>query len=273
MTFVMDRAWEEALRLLKGNLGLLLTVAGVVVFLPTVASTLIFPQSDFESRMPQGDDPSMQQMSEAMAAILADYWWLFAITILISIFANLALMALLRRQRTPTVAEAFSEAMRAMPTAIGAVALQIAIFAALVVVLVGLPSAASSALGAVGALLLLPIALYLVVKFSVTSAVIIIEGERNPVAVLRRSWWLTKGNSFRLFFFYLLLLVAFIVVSAIASLVVGAVFALATPSVATFGLAIYEAALSVIVSLVAAAITVAIHAQLRRLREQGPAAD
>src|SRR3546814_10348254 len=47
----------------------------------------------------------------------------------------------------------------------------------------------------------------------------------NPVAILARSWRLTKGNSLRLAVFYVLLIIAIGVVAILVTLVSGLVFA------------------------------------------------
>src|SRR3546814_2992847 len=74
-------------------------------------------------------------------------------------------------------------------------------------------------------LLAIVVAIYCAVKISLVGPVIAIDGIRNPVAVLARSWGLTKGNSFRLALFYLLLVVAIGVVSIIVTIVSGVIFA------------------------------------------------
>ena len=67
----------------------------------------------------------------------------------------------------------------------------------------------------------------------------------NPITALGRSWRLTKGNSFRLFLFYLLLVAVFTVLSMIATLVFGLVFALGGEHVALIGQALISSLINV----------------------------
>jgi len=60
-------------------------------------------------------------------------------------------------------------------------------------------------------------------KTSLTAPVIVIDGLRNPIRALGRSWSLTKGNSLRLFGFYFLVFLAFIVIMIVISMIVGLV--------------------------------------------------
>ena len=61
--------------------------------------------------------------------------------------------------------------------------------------------------------------LYVYTKFSLTVPVIVIEEVMNPLRALGRSWSLTKGNSVRLFLFYVLIFIVFFVVSMVLGIV------------------------------------------------------
>ena len=54
--------------------------------------------------------------------------------------------------------------------------------------------------------------IYVLVKLSLSLPVIAIDKVHNPFTALARSWRLTKGNSFRLFLFYLLLFIVYLVI-------------------------------------------------------------
>jgi membrane-anchored glycerophosphoryl diester phosphodiesterase (GDPDase) len=60
---------------------------------------------------------------------------------------------------------------------------------------------------------------YVMIKLSLVLPVIVIENVRNPMAALTRSWQLTKGNSLRLFVFYLLLTIAYFVIVMVIGMV------------------------------------------------------
>ena len=65
-------------------------------------------------------------------------------------------------------------------------------------------AAAGAAVAALLALVAVVAFVYVMVKFSLTAPVIVMEHQLNPVRALARSWHLTRGNSLRLFGFYLL---------------------------------------------------------------------
>src|SRR3546814_20607692 len=68
-------------------------------------------------------------------------------------------------------------------------------------------------------------AFYCAVKISLVGPAIALDRLLNPVAILARSWRLTKGNSLRLAVFYVLLIIAIGVVAILVTLVSGLVFA------------------------------------------------
>lgn len=269
MKFVMEKAWDETLALLKGNIGLLATVAGLLVFLPSVAIALLFPQ---DAAPAPAEDATIEQVIESVTAQLGEIGWIVLVTTLLSGFASLVMMALLRRKASPTVGQAMSEAATLLPTYLGTVAIQLLVIFGLAFLLVGLPyQTGSTGLAVLGMLLLLPIWFYIFVKFSVSVAAIVIDGERNPVEAIKRSWSLTKGNSFRIFFFFVLIGIAAVIILAIMSWVVSTVLSLMPLAVSNVGMALFEGLLNLAGAIFGVALTVAIHAQLRRLRD-APAA-
>jgi membrane-anchored glycerophosphoryl diester phosphodiesterase (GDPDase) len=103
---------------------------------------------------------------------------------------------------------------------------------------------------------------YLFTKFSLLAPVIAIEGNLNPLAALKRSWQLTKGNSLRLFLFYALLLVAIIVVAIVFSMIVGLVLAVVGGQVLVWGQGIVASALNAAWATLFLAILAGAHRQL-----------
>ena len=131
-------------------------------------------------------------------------------------------------------------------------------------VLIGVAAATGSAMLMVLAVGIVIVgALYAAVKTSLVAPVIAVEGQRNPVAVLQRSWRLTKGNSVRIALFYLLLLVAFLVIMMIVSAILGIVLALlAGQEGAQIGAAVISSVLGAAMTLYFVAIIASIHRQL-----------
>ncbi len=95
-----------------------------------------------------------------------------------------------------------------------------------------------------------------------SSPAIAIERVINPIAALGRSWRLTRGNSFRLFAFYLLLLIAFVIVSAIVSLIGGLLFALGGEHAALIGNSLVAGLINAGFACVAYAVLASLHKRL-----------
>ena len=125
-----------------------------------------------------------------------------------------------------------------------------------------------AALNVVMILLVVIGAIYVAVKVSLSGPVIAIEKVYNPFKILLRSWQITKGNSLRLFFFYVLLFVVYLVIAGIVSAVVGIVLLAVAGSAATTVNAIVSAIIGAVFYLIFVAVLAAIHRQLT-----GPSAE
>ena len=267
MKFDFDKGWSEAVAMIRSNFGLLATIAGVLVFLPATFAAIIFPNASLEASLGGSAEPSMEMLQAALRTLFAEYWWLMLGVFLLTSLAQLAMFALLRRRASPTVGEAIGAAAGLLPSFIAAQVLQIIAILMPFFVLVSLPAAAGmGGIAAVGSLFMLPLIFYLTVKFSLTTAVIGVEGERNPVSALQRSWYLTKGNSFRLFGFYLLLAVAALVLFLLTSWAVSLIFALGGDQVESFGAALFGGALDALGAVLSVSVLASVHAQMTRLK-------
>ena len=228
MQFDSNRAWREATALASANREVLLAVAGVFFLLPGFASVLFL--SDFQADMMAnfGNPAAAERIMEGMTGPVVGFG---LVSFLLQSVGYLAMLALLTDRARPTVAEAIGGAIKALPTVIGAALLFFAsyLMAVLVFTLVVGALGAVTGLGAVVAVLLpLLVAgmVYVMVKLSLILPVIVIEDIRNPMSALTRSWRLTKGNSLRIFVFYLLLAVAYLVIVMVVGMVAMALTAL-----------------------------------------------
>ena len=113
-------------------------------------------------------------------------------------------------------------------------------------------------------MLLFALAAYLVVKLSLTMPVIVIDKVLNPFAALTRSWRLTRGNSFRIFLFYLLLALIYLVVATVfgGGIVLIATLAAGEGTLSLVITAVVSGLLGAAASLILTAILAAIHRQL-----------
>lgn len=256
MKFDMTKAFDDAMAILQANLALLVALAGVFVFLPTLLLNVIADPASFEAAMqsaPQ-DDP------EAVLKIMGGYFreaapW-FAISIVASAIGTLAMLALAGDRNRLTVGEAITVGLKGfLPLLLASILLGLAISA--VIMLLTLPAALLQTPALL--ILLIPIMLavivFLYMRFIMVSPVMALERQFNPLTALTRSWELVRGNTRWLFLFMLLVWVAIMVVyipvillgqligvlSASATMVAwvnGLISALASTAIAVFSVAI-----------------------------------
>ena len=217
----MGRAWNEAVASISANRDMVLIVAGVFFLLPNLMLSLLVPGAAQPPTMPAGGEDNMDQMMAQMSAWIGDVWWMYAAIAVAQAVGSLALLALLTDRDRPTVGEAIGLGVKALPTYLAT-----QIIVSLAIGIAGgtglLLAQVSPLLGVLLVLLVMIFALYAMLKILLVTPVIAIEKEMNPVAALRRSWRLTKGNSLLILAFFLLLGVAFVVISLVVGLVLAA---------------------------------------------------
>ncbi len=256
----MGRAWNDAVAQIKANRDVILIVAGVFFLLPNLAMSLLMPLPPESPAMAVGAEADLTPLIAEMSTYIGEVWWIFLLAGLMQAVGSIGLLALLTDQARPTVGEALGFGLKALPTYLATqfiVALVIAgLFGA--VLLLG---QAAAALGLILGLLLVLGILYALLKLSLVTPVIAIEKQLNPVAAMRRSWRLTKGNSLLILAFFLLLLVAFLVISMVAGLLFAA-FALLGDEVGLIVGAIGNGVLTMALAVVMVAALAAVHRQL-----------
>lgn len=257
MKFDMSAAWRDAMTMVSANREVLLVVAGIFFFLPS--SVLGFAIGDVQEAMLA--DP--ENARRVMLSVYSSWSWLIALAALVTAVGYLALLALLRDHRRPTVGEAIKTGLIGLLPAIGTYILLAfgvgLVFAVLVAVAaaVGSPGV-SFVLGTIAVIL----AAYVMVKVSLSGPVIAIDKVYNPLKVLARSWRLTKGNSVRLFLFYLLLFIAYFVIALVVSAVIGLLVVAVGSAIGVPLNAIVSALISAVVTVIFVAVLAAIHRQL-----------
>lgn len=256
MKFDMSAAWTEAMAMFNANREVLLVVAGIFFFLPAVLQGFVMPPLDnvFVSSGPE-------VMRQQMAQLVGSYLWLIILVSLVQVAGTLALLVLLRDQRRPTVGEAIRRGFAGLLPLIGAYLL-VALALVFIVAMVTFASVAAPVIGAVLSLICAVGIVYVMIRLSLLQPVIAIEQVRNPIVALRRSWAETSGNAGRLLLFFVLLMIAYIVLALVIGMVTGA-----------FGMVLGEAGALIVASVVAGliaavattiftAVQAAIHRQL-----------
>lgn len=271
MKFDMGAAWNTATSLIGRNRDMILVVAGAFFFLPYLAATLLMP----EAMSPQPANPEdMQAMMDSIMQNYADYWWAMLIIFVMQGIGTLALLVLLTDRARPTLGDALKSGAKAFPSYFATnilAGLGIVGAVGIVALPASLLSAASGPAAAVLAgFVMIPLIFYLMIKFSLIMPAIAIDGILNPFAAIARSWRLTKGNSFRLFLFFVLLFVAIVVVSVLATMVLGVVFAAIGGETELIGNGIVASLVNAVFAVIFLAVLAGVHQQLVGNRPKAP---
>lgn len=245
MKFDMGKAWDDTTMLLRDNFGLVASILGLFYFLPQAIIALLVPEiANFEPESPPpGTDPKI--MIEAMQAAYLEHfsqaWPYLLVVTLLQYAGTIAVLALFRRGSSHTVGQALATGVKGAPVYIATVLILALGFALGAGIPLGIAFAVLPVLGVLLMFVALAAIFYVSVKLLLVPAVIAMEGEFNPIAAMKRSWRLTKGNSLRIFVFLLVLLVVLTLIALVASLVLGLVFALFGEPVASIGTGLVSA--------------------------------
>lgn len=259
MKLEMNRAWNDAMALIGANKDVLFVVAGVFFFLPYLVFVLMMPDVGTSMTDPAADEQALARMTEFYSSM----WWLVLVLSVIQGIGMLGILALLTDHRRPTVAEALKIGASKILSYLAAYLLLGIAFGLIAMALVG-GLAATGSVGAsfVGILAAVILLAYFFTKFSLVPPVLVKEGVSNPITALSRSWQLTKGNSFRLFGFYFLLIIALIVVMSVISMAVTVLFSLMGPEAMIFGGGLVSALMNAVWATAFLAVLAAVHDQL-----------
>jgi len=230
MRFDSTRAWERAITWVRGNLGMLFPLAGIFLLLPGLAMNWFTTdlQVALESAS-KASDPGKPNWD--MLPLMGQLMMIAMVISLVQSVGTMAMLVLFANRERPTVGEALKRGLQCLPTAIaaglllalGGMAVMIplilvagVIMAILMLVPLGAVIGGVLVFGGVLAAMMLAFA-----RFFPITAVIAVDGVTNPVAALKRSWQLTKGNAVSLAFFLFLLFVAYTVIVLTVQALVG----------------------------------------------------
>ncbi len=272
----MGMAWTQATGLIGTNRDTIGAIAGLFFFLPALALALFAPELvSPEPAAPANADPqvAMQAMMAQITQAYSDNWPLFLVMTIIQFVGSMSLLALLTDRGRPTVREALMIGLASILPYVAAQLLSTLAIALAIGLPLGLIAAAGSPVAAVLAgFVLALVGLYMFVKFTLTAPVIAIEGERNPVKALARSWKLTKGNSVRIALFLLLLFFTIGIIAALVSGIIGLIFSALGSQVAMIGNGVVSALVNSGIGVIFLVVIGAIHRQLAGQSPEGIAA-
>lgn len=208
--FSISRAWDETMGVLRGDGRLILPVALAFLVLPGVIADTAMLRADSPAQPPGLD-------------------LLFMLIVLIAALVGQLAIIWLSISPKANVREAINRGARRAPAVIGSMFL-IFIPAALILAPFVMPILASPTNPPPGASLALLIAIPLLLipasRLSLASTTAVAEG-LGPVAMLKRSWALTRGSTAKLYGMILLFLIATLALLAATRFVVGSLIIVA----------------------------------------------
>ncbi|WP_379920462.1 hypothetical protein [Erythrobacter sp. R86502] len=261
----MGMAWTQATGVIGANRDLVSVLAGIFLFIPFFVLILALFGSDVDFGN-AGSEPDPERIAAQLNAVLMANWWAVLLVALGQLAGGAAILALLGDRSRPTVGAVLKRVPRLLLPLFGAQVL-VGLVTQLPSFLTGLlPETAAAFAGFV----VLPVTLYLTVKYFLTNAVIVLGESRNPIAAMRQSWRLTKANSFRLLAFFLMLTLLALVIGLIMAMIIGLVLSALGEQVALIGNAAFAAAMVSTFYTLSYALTVSIY---RQLSDSVPPAD
>lgn len=214
--FDSNRAWQDASNAVVANRDMLIALAGVFIALPAFALTVLVPPP-----VP-AEGANMDAVLEQLGIYFQEKWPAYLLVALFNTMGTMAMLALIGLPQRPTVGEAIKQGLITTPVAIAVQLMQGFMLTAVVMLpgtLLGLSG--SPGLAALGLLIGGGFAIYFAARLSLANPAIAVEGLRNPIAALQRSFALTRGNAGRLLVFFVLLVLAFAISVQLIQLVVG----------------------------------------------------
>ncbi len=197
-----DSIWSECRALFRRHANLLSAVAGVFVFLPTLAVAMFVPAPEMNAMGANFIDNLLEYYEANLAVLL-----IAQIPILLGSAAMLVLMV---GESRPSVGQALAAAGRLL----------------LVFVVLNLMVRVATSFGMV--LFVLP-GLYFAARAILAEPVMMAESVANPIAALARSFALTRNYAWQLMLLTILFAVIIFVATTVASMLIGIVGALALP--------------------------------------------
>ena len=263
MKFDMGAAWDEAVAMMAANREVLAIVAGIFFFLPSLLMAIFGPDLNAMMAGDMSSPEQMERLGEEVMAAYSDSWWIIVLVTIAQMVGYISLLALLRDKGRPTVGEAIAMGAKGLLPSIAAyliVTLGLSVMFVAVVALAALTGVA--AMAAVAVLMASVVMVYAMIKFSLAAPVIAIEKVTNPITVLKRSWILTKGNSFRILLFFILIFIVYMVISIVAGLVMSGIITAVGGEIGKLVQGVVGGVLGMAATVVVVAVLAATHRQL-----------
>ena len=226
---------------------------------PSVASSFLL--GDVQSRIFENMD-NREVLNGIFQAEMGKILIVSLLSMIAGFVGYLSVLVLLTDRSRPTVGEAIMRGLRCLPTVLAATVIGYFAMLFCIILISVIGGILSAVLGGAGVALvfiaILALVLTAVARFSMTFPVVVVENTLNPIAALQRSWRLTRGNAFRLLGFYVLLFIAYVVITVLLMVVIGAATGIAgggEPGEATLMFtSVLAGAIGAVVGVIASAV-------------------
>ena len=211
--FDSNRAWQEASGSVSANRDVLIALAGVFMAVPAFALAVLVTPPEPEA----GAD--LDAMIKLAEVYFREAWPALLLASLATTLGTMAMLTLFGHAGRPTVGEAIRHGLVTTPIALLTQIIQGFLLTGLVMLptmIAGISG--SQGITVIGTLIGIGLAARFWTRTSLANPVIAVESQRNPLAALRRSFALTRGNAARLLLFFALLVLAFVIAGQLLQL-------------------------------------------------------
>jgi hypothetical protein len=206
--------------MVAANRDVLVAIAGVFFLLPSLVAAVFVPAPVFAAGMTE------QKMLEALQGYYASSLPALVVLSLVSMTGMLTMLVTMLDTARPTIGQAIGRSLRVIPAYIGAqlmIALAVLPFAMVLVAVLAQGIAERFA-----AAIVFAAGLYPIMRTMLVGPVMARMRERSPIAAIRASFRMTRGNAGRLLTFIGLAAFVFLVVYGLIMMLVGVVLVLTT---------------------------------------------
>lgn len=268
----ISQVFSDTMRSISGRFGSLMGVWAVffalLIAVSVVFSVVMAGAMAGLMSMAGGMNPGPEALAGMGGGAIIGIVLFYIVLLYVSSAGNAGLTSMASQLHHPDMGKAIGDGFRSGLPVLGAMLLIGIPLIIILMVISMIGSTLGSSGGVITLLATLGICIYIAARFSVLVPVISVEGERNPITALTRSWNLTNSSVLPIVLVYVIFVVVVLVVGFVLALVLGGMFtsmigAGAAPGLGTmlFGFILYLVVIAAYMIFVAS-LAAALHSQL-----------